>query len=481
MKLRLRIVMLAVLPLLLACVVLAWVVYQQGMALAREEKALVESAWMKSKEAELEHYVRLAQGAIRPLLNKARSSELRSEEWQAQALLLLSRMDFGQDGYFFVYDVQGNSLMHPRQPHLVGNNLMDMRDRNGAPVLANLLAAAIGSGESGELVRYLWQKPSAQRETEKIGYVAAVPQWGWMLGTGLYRDDIDAALHEIDETASDNIRRMLRWVALVAAVCTLTVALGGLVLNLSDHRQSDAKLRQLARRVVQSQEEERARLSRELHDGVSQHLVSIKLVLEAAHDRLASNRTKTEASMPATSTGGLSTDKIDRIEPILDMALTRLQGAVAEIRRISHNLRPALLDDLGLPTALSQLCRELNEVASASHTPLITEVTVHGDVVALAHDQNTALFRIAQESMTNVFRHARADRVVMSLHYAPDQVWLDIQDNGRGFDYAQVHGDPASGVGLRNMRERLSALGGALQLVSNATGTRVVANLPLNK
>lgn len=462
MKLRSRIFLLAVVPLLVACVVLALVIYQQGMALAQQEKSLVESAWMKGKEAEIEHYVRLAQGAIRPLLDKAQAHPARSVEALEQALQLLSRMDYGQDGYFFVYDLQGRSLMHPRQPELIGRDMSGMRDRNGNLVLADLLAAANRSGEVGEVVRYLWQKPSAQRETEKLGFVVAVPQWGWMLGTGLYRDDIDAALHEIDLTARENIRRMLRWVALVAAVCTLIVAAGGLALNIRDHRQSDAKLRQLARRVVQSQETERARLSRELHDGVSQHLVSIKLVLEAAQDRMTAYHN-------------------DSIEPILSMALTRLQAAVSEVRKISHNLRPAVLDDLGLPSALSQLCREINEVASATPAPLLAELQVQGSVVGLTNDQNTALFRIAQESVTNVVRHAGAGRVAISLNYATHQVWLEIRDDGKGFDYSQVHGDPDSGLGLRNMRERLSALGGALQLVSDFAGTRVVANLPLDK
>lgn len=460
MKLRLKILLLAVVPLLLALAFLAYAVYHHGTTLSRQEKHAVEQAWLDSKQAELRHYVKLAQSVIQPLVGAQDSAAA-----QREALSLLSKMEFGRDGYFFVYDLDGLSLMHPRQPELVGRDVSVMRDALGQLVLQPLLAAARRSGAQGELVRYLWHKPSAQREMQKLGYVVAVPEWNWMLGTGIYLDDIETTLADLDAAAQGNIRNMLTWVAAIAFFGTLGVALCGLALNISDHKQSDAKLRLLARQVVQSQEEERARLSRELHDGVSQWLISTKLLLEAALARLR--------GLP-----GHDDPALQKVEQPLSGALDRLHATVGEIRRISHNLRPSLLDDLGLPAALSHLAREVTD-ATGEPPVLHSEVVVHGQEVKLPDAHNTVLFRIAQEALTNAVRHARASTVQLALDYLPRHVQLSIRDNGRGFDYEDVQRAPEGGIGLRNMRERVAPLGGTMTLDSSPAGTRIIARLPL--
>ncbi len=458
MKLRSKILLLAVVPLLVAMAAMSYAVYQQGMALVQQEKQVVEQAWLESKESELRHYVKLAQSAIQPLVDGG----LPAADARAQALGLLGQMEFGRDGYFFVYDLDGRSLMHPRQPELVGRDLSDLVDATGRPVIRPLLASATAAGREGVVVRYQWHKPSAQREMEKLGYVIAVPEWDWMVGTGIYLDDIEAALADIDAAAQANIRHMLGWVAAIAAIGTLLVAGCGLALNVSDHRQSDAKLRLLAQQVVRSQEDERARLSRELHDGVSQLLVSIKLMLEAARARLQQGEPDADVRLA--------------VEAPLQAALARLQDTVGEVRRISHNLRPSLLDDLGLPTALGQLARE---IGGAGSTALTVDMRVQGEALPLPDAHNTALFRIAQEGLTNVVRHARAHRVDIELTYALREVRLTIHDDGLGFDQAQVQRTPDQGIGLRNMRERLEVLGGRLALHSGTRGTLLTARLPL--
>src|SRR5690606_18865249 len=131
---------------------------------------------------------------------------------RARALALLQQMEFGRDGYFFVYDLQGNNLMHPRQPELVGRNLWELRDTRGQPVIQNLLAAARQGGSDGQSIRYLWKKPSTGQTVDKLGYILILERWGWMLGTGIYLDDVEQALTDIDATAQANIRNMLIWV-----------------------------------------------------------------------------------------------------------------------------------------------------------------------------------------------------------------------------------------------------------------------------
>ena len=461
MKLRLKILLLAAVPLLVAVAAITVAVYVQGLQLAQREKQVVESAWLASKEGELRHYVSLAYSAVAPL--QAAGDDAATRE---RALELLAQMEFGHDGYFFVYDLQGRNLMHPRQPELVGQELWNLRDTRGQPVIQNLLTAARRGGQQGEVVHYLWEKPSTHQTMEKLGYVVVLERWGWMLGTGIYLDDVEQALERIDAAAQANIRSMFAWVAGIAAVSILGVAACGLALNISDHRQSDAKLRLMAQQLVRSQEDERARLSRELHDGISQVLVSIKLSLEAARERV---RQSLQADPQALA----------HIDKPLGGALDRLNTAVGEVRRISHNLRPTLLDDLGLPAALEHLGREFAIPSADGAPPLAVRLYTTGQPVKLPDAYVTALFRVTQEALTNVIRHAGASRADMTLAYGTHDLRLTISDDGCGFDFADVQEDPRRGIGLRNMRERMNALSGHLSFHSGPQGTTLQAWLPL--
>jgi two-component system NarL family sensor kinase len=452
MKLRQKILLLAVAPLAVAMLGIALAVRFQATQLARHERTLVESAYLQSKETELRHYVELAQSAIAPMVRSGRTDAATRQA----AMEALARLDYGPDGYFFLYDLQGRNLMHPRQPELVGQDLWMLRDPQGALTIQKLIAAAKAGGGS---VRYLWRKPSSQQLAPKLGYVVAVPEWGWMLGTGIYLDDVENTLRQLDARAATDIRETMAWIGVIAAISILLVAASGLALNISEHREADAKLRQLAQRVVQSQEEERARLSRELHDGISQLLVSVKLVLEAAANRLR--------LAPAEGAA---------VAPVLGMALNRLDTVFNEVRRVARNLRPALLDDLGIVAALEHLAREMQ---GGSHLQI--SVTQAGTPRELPDEQATALYRIAQEALTNVERHAGAHKVTVALAFDPDATRLTVRDDGSGFDVARMQVDPRRGIGLRNLRERIAALGGQFGIVSGMGGTELVAALPLVK
>jgi two-component system NarL family sensor kinase len=156
------------------------------------------------------------------------------------------------------------------------------------------------------------------------------------------------------------------------------------------------------------------------------------------------------------------------------MALNRLDTVFNEVRRVARNLRPALLDDLGLFAALQHLAREMQ-----GGSRLEIAVTQSGTPRELPDEQATALFRIAQEALTNVERHAGARRVAVSLAFDADATRLAVRDDGHGFDVARMQADPRRGIGLRNLRERSAALCGQFDIISGAGGTRIVASLPL--
>jgi two-component system, NarL family, sensor kinase len=446
MKLRQKVIFLAIAPLILALCAIAWAVQHQAATLAQQQRDTIQRAYLASKEAELKHYVTLAQHSIARLYESGRTDAATLDE----AKRILEGLSFGDDGYFFVYDMQGRSLMHPRQPELVGQNLYELRDREGVPTIQRLLARA---RSGGGFERYYWIKPSSHRPERKLGYVVQLDRWGWMMGTGIYLDDVDRALAQIDTQQRGNIQNTMLWIAIIATAAAVVVGTSGLALNISESRVADAKLKVLAQRVVESQEEERARLSRDLHDGISQWLVSIKLQIEAGIIRLGGQPGQRESALA-----------------VFEHTAEQLNNVMGEVRRISHNLRPAILDDLGLAAALEHLAEEVRQ---ASGIPVM--FTAEGSTEDLPDVANTVLFRIAQEALTNIERHAAASHIEISLTEDAGRVTLRISDDGHGFDAASIAVHPKRGIGLRNMMERMEAIGGTFNISSSPAGTVVLA------
>jgi two-component system NarL family sensor kinase len=451
MKLRQKVIFLAIVPLIAALCAIALFVRHQAITLAQQQRATIQQAYLVSKEAELKHYVALATHAVAHLYESGRNDAATLEE----AKRILSTLSYGDDGYFFIYDLKGNNLMHPRQPELVGHNLWNLRDGNGEPTVQRLIERA---NAGGGLERYVWLKPSTSRPAPKLGYVAPLRRWGWMIGTGIYLDDVDAALAKVDAQQSHNIDRTMQWIAALAILGALVVGSSGLVLNISELRVADAKLKALAQRVVESQEQERARLSRDLHDGISQWLVSIKLQIEAGIIRLAGNAEQQQAARSS-----------------FEHTAGQLNDVLGEVRRISHDLRPAILDDLGLAATLAHLAQECTQSGAAP-----VHFAAHGDSCDLPDVINTALFRVAQEALTNSGRHAGAHRIDLTLARGKGKVTLTVADDGRGFDGEGVASHPQRGIGLRNMMERIEAIGGTFNIASSGAGTTVQASVALH-
>lgn len=447
---RQKIILLALTPLILAlCAITLAVRYQAGL-LAQQQRDLVQLAYVNSKEAELRHYVKLAARSIDALYASGRTDA----QTLSQAKAILATLDYGDDGYFFVYDTHGVNLVHPRQPELVGRDLWELRDIQGNPTIQRLIARALSGGG---LERYLWEKPSTHTVVPKLGYVVSLPRWGWVLGTGIYLDDVDAVVNKIDAQVSKNIQYTLLWIAAIAAASVLLIALCGLALNFSEYRVADAKLKVLAQRVVTSQEDERARLSRDLHDGISQWLVSIKLQVESGLAHLS-----------------LTPPSLALARRAFDRAAQQLNDVLGEVRRISHDLRPALLDDLGLAAAIERLAREFSV-----DTGVPVDFKAEGNTDELSEVRKTVVFRIAQEALTNISRHAAANMVYLTLAGEQRMVRLTISDNGHGFNAELIAQNPKRGIGLRNMHERAESVGGKLALVSSPSGTQLTATLPL--
>ncbi|HLW03599.1 MAG TPA: sensor histidine kinase [Ktedonobacterales bacterium] len=271
-------------------------------------------------------------------------------------------------------------------------------------------------------------------------------------------------------------------------------AVGGNLEARAVERESDAEVWALARtfnamldrltqarhdaagHVLRAQEEERRRLALELHDQIGQSLTALTLHAEALRERLA------------MGTGQVTAQVQRQAERLIGLT----QRTLAEVQTLSRQLRPPLLDDLGLVAALRWLADDVQERFGISiHLQLhladdpqeaTADETPDGhlpDRARLPGEVETALFRIAQESLTNAIRHGQARQIQVTYWQQATQVRLTIADNGAGFTPAA---EAARGVGLEGMRERAQLLGGVLQVRSGpGEGCVVRVAIPLTR
>jgi signal transduction histidine kinase len=214
---------------------------------------------------------------------------------------------------------------------------------------------------------------------------------------------------------------------------------------------------ELLRRVVAAQEAERQRIARELHDETGQALTAIGLGLRGISATLTPENEKGVKNLRQLE--GLTARSLD------------------ELQRLISDLRPSHLDDLGLPAALRWYAGEIQ-----GRVPLEVNVQVRGEERPIPSVVKTAVFRVAQEALNNVIKHAKASRVTIHLDYADEVVGLQVEDDGCGFDKNRVDLPDRRAWGLIGMEERASLLGGQLRVDSTpGAGTRVDVRIPYNQ
>jgi len=226
------------------------------------------------------------------------------------------------------------------------------------------------------------------------------------------------------------------------------------LLKQSDHLQEE--LRRLSRQILSAQEDERKKISRELHDVIAQTLTGINV-------RLA--KLKQEA---AANTKGLD-QNIARTQRLVE-------HSVNIVHRFARELRPTVLDDLGLIPALHTFMKGFRK-----QTGMQVSLSAFAEVEQLTGERRTVLFRVAQEALNNVNRHAEANRVDVKIQKLDNAVCMTIKDNGKGFPVQHtLRSKKNKRLGLLGMRERLDMVGGKFTITSaRKKGTTVLAQIPL--
>jgi PAS domain S-box-containing protein len=205
------------------------------------------------------------------------------------------------------------------------------------------------------------------------------------------------------------------------------------------------QLRELWNRLVRTQDEERRHVARELHDSVGQYLAALSMVLESAKNKDSDNR------------------KLEEAAQITD-------SCIAEVRTLSHLLHPPLLEEAGLASAVNWYVKGF-----ATRSGIQAKVEIAEPLGPLGKDVELVMFRVLQESLTNVHRHSGSKAVSIRIGTDSQQIWLEIEDQGKGSANALVR----PGIGIAGMRERAENLAGELEISSNQSGTRVRVVVPL--
>ncbi len=224
-------------------------------------------------------------------------------------------------------------------------------------------------------------------------------------------------------------------------------------------QQSQKELRLLSSRLLTAEENERKKIAAELHDGIGQSLAAIKFGVENALKPVDKDTT------------------LASVRP-LEALIPLIKETVEEVRRIQMDLRPSILDDLGILATLSWFCREFQTIYSG----IRIEKQISVEENELPDSLKTVIYRVLQEAMNNIAKHSKTDLVALSLRKTDDSIELVVEDNGRGFDLDKaitVENAPR-GLGLATMRERTELSGGAFSIESiKGKGTTIRASWPM--
>ncbi len=279
--------------------------------------------------------------------------------------------------------------------------------------------------------------------------------WRELKRWGFHERDLPPG--SIVEFKVPTIWEQYRWriIGILVLLVLQSVLIVGLLISRRRRKKAEASLRDMTGRLLESQDEERRRIARDLHDGTGQHLSGMALTIG-----------QVLADFPPGH---------DRLRKLLQDSHIASRQALDEVRTVSYVLHPPILDGLGLVPALRWYLDGLEK-----RTSLKIDFESPAEVSHLSPEAERALFRIVQESVTNVLRHSGGTAIRVELSKNAKGVTLEIDDNGQGMSteqLSQLEGASTLGVGIAGMRERVRQLGGSFQIQSGLHGTRVLVTV----
>lgn len=417
---------------------IGWVIYQQASKLPQQLRAEIRSDYLESKKNDLKGYIKLAENAIKHL--REPDLEISNEDAMKEAKRILSNLRYSEeDGYFFVYDLSGKNIVHPIKKDWVNQNKWDYKDKEGKYVIRDLIMAArkASRGEGDGFDEYIFHKPSVTDDMggrSKLAFVIELTDWEWVLGTGIYLEDVDNFLDGTDTEVLSYIHISMVWIAGIAFI-------GMMGLSFSQ--------------INIGKTLERLRIGADLHDQVKQDLAYII--------RELNNQLHQPGEVILSNSRGF-------LEKIRDPA----QHALDWIRIIIAGKDPnnlVLIDGLGELKRNFEMREQVRVTLSRTHKAEAYSKN-------LSKEKRVAILKVVNEALNNI-RHAAATRVDLQLQTDECNIILTIQDNGVGFDVNHVK-SVKMGLGLGSMEARIQRIGGELVIESSDSGTTVKATVPQN-
>lgn len=333
LSIRSKILLVSITPILAVVGVLLTQTITSQRQAGAERIENTRALLMAEKEAQLKHYVELAISSIKTLYDPAGPSDVVAQE---RARTILRQLEYGQDGYIFVYRYDGACEVLGPKPELEGKNVIDMQDKDGKPLIRSLIETARAGGGS---YRYKWDKPSTADLVDKLSYVEALDKWQWVVGTGFYIDDIDETIARISREVDAEITSRILAAALMAGLLIALSTAASVWLSRRISRPlahtSDALLEiadgdgDLTRRLVADSADEVGKLSAGFNTFVGK-IHGIIQSVDAATGRLiaAAERMLENANQANTSARGQrqGTDQIA-------VAINQMTATVQEVAR----------------------------------------------------------------------------------------------------------------------------------------------------
>jgi signal transduction histidine kinase len=346
----------------------------------------------------------------------------------------------------FELDVDAKKTLIDQEGHIILSNRFFYKKENTHYPNSEVIRKAI-EGEKGNI------KIQGTSDKDRVKYVsfAPVPEIGWSV--------------IVEKAESEIFQSIFGYIILIALISLLIfmivvlslVYLKGRYKQMAALNESENRLRILATQLLTAQESERKLVAGEIHDGIGSSLNAIKFKVEEAIQQWEQGSVKSESLKGLMST---------------------VQQVMEESRRIQTNLRPSMLDDLGILTTLNWHCREFQK--TFSHICIEKKIDISEEDVP--QSLKIVIYRISQEALNNISKHSKANLVNLSLRKINGSVELTVQDNGQGFDVDKILSAESSrkGLGLGNMRERAELSGGSFSIKSGKeSGTVIRATWPI--
>jgi signal transduction histidine kinase len=392
----------------------------------------------------------------------ARLSEINSRHRRVEANLRLLRSDVNLSGIYvrdYLLDVGGQRASEYQEQltlfrHTNQATVTELQTLVADGARVNALAAALDQYWAA-FDRVVSWTPT-ERFTHGGGFLLTelIPRREAVLAITRRLEDLNNSLLASESSAlargqagfGEDMQRLIRRTVLLGLAVAVVVVLRLRVLE-QRSEASEHRMRELSRRLVEAQEEERTRLSRELHDHVAQVLTALRMELG-----------RIERISPA-------------VRPAAAQARTFVDDMFLTVRNLALGLRPSMLDDFGLRAALEWHVRDFMQ-----RYGIAVELTTDGPLQAIPERHRTCVYRIVQEAMTNAARHAHCQRIAISVIWTGGKLEVSVADDGVGLEAARRR----MGLGLRGIEERVAELGGRAAIAGRpGQGTRLDVTLPL--